>query len=202
MPWLCQTAFCQAVIDAGGDYLLSVKANQPTLLRDIQWLFVEPHLLDDLRTARTVNKGHGRIEERVLRVSSDLADYSRWPGLAQVFERTRTWQDAAGCRHQATSYGITSLPAPVADAARILGLKRGHWTIGNRVHWVKDEVLGEDASRIRCDHGPSVMAMLRDTVLNLVRRAGHTSVAAALRTYSRDPLAALALVGCRVAEHA
>ena len=105
MPWLCQTAFCQAVIDAGGDYLLRVKANQPSLLRDSQWLFVDPHLLDDLRTARTVRKGHGRIEERVIRVSSDLADYSRWPGLAQVFERTRTWQDAAGCRHQATSYG-------------------------------------------------------------------------------------------------
>lgn len=198
----CQTAFCQTVIAAGGDYLLSVKANQPTLLRDIQWLFAEPRLLDDLRTARTVSKGHGRIEERVIRVSSDLADYSRWPGLAQVFELTRTWQDAAGCRHQATSYGVTSLPAHVADALRILGLKRGHWTIENRVHWIKDEVLGEDASRIRCDHGPSVMALLRDTVLNLIRRAGHSSVAAALRAYSRDPHAALALVGCRVAEHA
>ena len=84
----------------------------------------------------------------------------------------------------------------------MLAVKRGHWTIENRVHYVKDVSLGEDASAIRADHGPCVMALLRDCVLNLLRLGGHRSVAAALRQYSRTPHAALALVGVLRSENA
>jgi len=151
-----------------------VKANQPALLRDIEWLFRDPTLLDDLRTARSVSKGHGRLEERRIRVSSDLAGYSRWPGPAQVFELRRTWQDARGRQQTAVRDGVTSLPARGANADRLLALKREHWTIENRLHWVKDQVLGEDARRVRCDHGPAMLALLRDSVLNLIRQSGQT----------------------------
>lgn len=77
-----------------------------------------------------------------------------------------------------------------------------HWTIENRVHYGKDLALGEDASPIHRDHGPDVMALLRDSALNLIRRAGHRSVAAALRHDSRDPRAALTLVGVLRSENA
>lgn len=198
----CQTALCTAVLAAGGDYLLRVKANQPRLLQDIQWLFAEPALLDDHRTAQTIQRGHGRRELRQIVVSSDLAGYSRWPALAQVFRITRTWWTADGTRHRAVRYGITSLPATVSSATQLLRLFQGHWTIENRVHYVKDVTLGEDASPIHRDHGPDVLAILRDSALNLLRLAGHRSVAAALRLYSRDSRAVLTLVGVLRAENA
>jgi len=198
----CQTALCTAVIAAGGDYLLRVKANQPRLFQDIQWLFAEPEQLDDQRTAQVIQRGHGRREHRQIVVSSDLAGYSPWPALAQVFRITRTWWTADGTKRSAIRYGITSLPASSGSAADLLRLFQGHWTIENRVHYVKDQALGEDASPIYRDHGPDVMAILRDSALNLIRRAGHRSVAAALRHYSRDSRAALTLVGVLRSENA
>jgi predicted transposase YbfD/YdcC len=195
-------ALCMTVLAAGGDYLFPVKGNQPTLLQEIQWLFAEPALLDDQRTAETISCGHGRREHRQIVVSTDLAGYSRWPGLAQVFQITRTWTDGQGKEHREVSFGVTSLPPTAADAARLLAVKRGHWTIENRVHYVKDVSLGEDASAMRADHGPRVLALLRDSVLNLLRLGGHRSVAAALRHYSRNPQAVLALVGVLRSENA
>ena len=69
-------------------------------------------------------------------------------------------------------YGITSLPPTVADAARLLALKRGHWQIENSLHYVKDVTLGEDRSLIHVGKDPSVMAMLRDLTLSLLHQNG------------------------------
>jgi hypothetical protein len=97
-------------------------------------------------TYRTVAKGHGRLEERVIRVSRELAGYSSWPYLEQVFEYTRTWT-TKGVTKQQVRYGITSLPPEVGDAARLAVLKRGHGQVENALHYVKDVTLGEDASQ-------------------------------------------------------
>jgi hypothetical protein len=98
----CQQALCTQVVEAGGDYLLIVKENQPTLLADIVQVFAPltaeerarsgVHTVHPLpiQTAQTVEKGHGRLEERQIRVSSELAGYSSWPYLAQVFEDAGT----------------------------------------------------------------------------------------------------------------
>jgi hypothetical protein len=71
----CQRDLCQQVLDAGGDYLLTVKANQPKLYDGLQLLF-DPGWevpLVDRREARTVDKGHGRWGEgRHLIASTDL----------------------------------------------------------------------------------------------------------------------------------
>jgi len=188
----CQRSLCRQVTEAGGDDLLIVKENQPALHGDIARLFADPPA-PAARVAAT-GKGHGRLEVRCLAASAELVGYSDWPALAQVFRLTRTWRRRGQIR-QAVHYGVTSLPPTVGSPARLLALKRGHWGIENRLHYVKDVTLGEDRSPLRLGAGPTIMAMLRDAAINLLRLAGGRAIAARLRFHSRHPHAALALVG-------
>ena len=102
-----------------------------------------------------------------------------WPHLEQVcrLDRQRT---VKGRRQVEVSYAISSLPATDSQARRLLTVSRGHWGIENRVHWVRDVTFDEDRSQIRTGAAPQVMAALRNLVISLVRRAGHSNVAAAL----------------------
>jgi predicted transposase YbfD/YdcC len=204
----CQRHLCQQVLDAGGDFLLLVKRNQPTLERDLQWLFdppagMEPPLpLIDQREAHTLERGHGRQQElRHLITSTDLAGYSDWPGLTQGFRLERIWQEHGVEKRQVT-YGITSLSPDIGTPDVLLVLKRGHWIIENGVHRVKDVTFGEDASLIHTGSGPLVMALLRDTAISLLYRAGLRRVAACLRRFSQHPHAAVDLVVLAPTTHA
>jgi predicted transposase YbfD/YdcC len=206
----CHTDLCETVIDAGGDYLLIVKENQATLLRALATLFAsraDAALTAaslppwDMREATTVDKGHGRLEVRHLVASTALNDYLDWPGLAQVMMIERTWWER-GERKTAVRYAITSLPPAVADAPQLLTLVRGHWQIENGLHYVKDVTLGEDRSLIHKGNGPSIMAMLRDTVVSVLHRAGWRTIAERLRFYSGNPRAALVLLGIPIMENA
>jgi predicted transposase YbfD/YdcC len=206
----CQTGLCQTVMDADGDYLLIVKENQATALRATATLFAERADAAlaaaslppwDMRATTTVDKGHGRVEVRQLVASTALNDYLDWPGLAQVMLIERTWWER-GERHTAVRYALTSLPPEIADADRLLALVRGHWQIENGLHYVKDVTLGEDRSRIRTGNGPSIMAMLRDTVVSVLHRAGWRTIAERLRFYSGNARAALALIGIPIQENA
>lgn len=196
----CQRSLCQQVLAAGGDYLLLVKENQPTLYQEISWLFEpasareQPLPLLDQRVAQTVERGHGRTQDRrVLTATTDLTGYSDWPGLQQVFRLERSWRKDGRMRHT-IHYGITSLPLEMADPARLLALKRGHWQIENGLHYVKDVTLGEDRSLIHVGHGPDIMAMLRDTVVSLIRGSGWCTIASRLRYLADRPVDAVALV--------
>ena len=193
----CQRNLCQQTVDERGDYLLIVKENQPTLYADIRLLFDPPIPslpLDDRRQATTVDNGHGRHRDtRRLTASTDLVGYSDWPGLAQVFRFERTWKERGEAR-QEIHYGITSLPPSIADAHRLLELKRGHWEIENRDHYIKDVTLGEDRSLIHKGNGPSVMAMLRDASLSLLHNVGCRAIASRLRCHSCRPEEAVMLL--------
>jgi len=79
-------------------------------------------------------------------------------------------------------------------AVRLLRVVRGHWGIEKRLHWVRDVTLGEDASQVRTGAAPQVLAALRNVVLGLLRRAGVTNIAAALRQNGWQPGAALKLL--------
>ena len=130
----CQRHLCAQVLAAGGDYVLLVKENQPTLFADIGLLFdppaaLGPAALVDRREASTRDRGHGRQDEvRHLIASTDLTAYLDWPGLEQVFRLQRTWREH-GVTKQALHYGITSLAPAVGPPTRLLTLKRGHWRI-------------------------------------------------------------------------
>jgi predicted transposase YbfD/YdcC len=198
---LCQRALCQQVLGAGGDYLLLVKENQPTLYHAIEWLFDPPATwgaplpLRDCRRVDRTEKGHGRLETRRLVASTDLTDYLDWPGLAQVVRIERTWT-ARGVTKQQRHYAITSLPPTIGTAERLLALKRGHWQIENGLHYVLDETLGEDRSTVHLDAGPSVLACLRGAVVSLLHRAGIAQIAKQVRYHSRHPETVLPLLDC------
>lgn len=93
-------------------------------------------------------------------------------------------------------HGVTSRPGTDAAAgAALLRLARGHWTIENRVHWVRDVTFDEDRSQVRKGNGPRVMATLRNLAMSIVRLAGARYVAKALRWCARDHRRVLRLVG-------
>lgn len=121
----------------------------------------------DLATARTVEKGHGRIEQRELSATSALAGYLDWPGAAQVC-RIHRIREIAGKHSQETVYALTSLHREQAGPAALLALNRRHWGIENQLHWRRDTLFAEDASQIRCENAPQALASLRNTVLRLL----------------------------------
>ena len=189
----CQSALCRHILAQGGDYLVTVKANQPELLWAVQTLFADPPPGERFATAVSWDQHGDRVETRRLWASTALAGYLDWPGARQVLCVERVCVR----RGQTTSqvrYAITSL-GPEVGAEALLGYVRGHWGIENRLHWVRDVTMGEDASQVRAGAVPQVMAALRNTVLGLLRGAGWTNVAAALRHYAWQPGAALALLG-------
>jgi predicted transposase YbfD/YdcC len=177
---------------ASGDYLWQVKDNQPALLESIETLFNSPptppgrgQLADDFETAHTLDKGHGRLDQRTLMVSSLLQEYSDWPHLAQVFRLERQSLDlATGKVTTHVRYGVTSLPHELADAARLLALVREHWGIESDLHYRRDVTLGEDKARVCVGRAPYVHATLNNLVLVLLDRCGDHNVARAQRTIS------------------
>lgn len=144
----------------------------------------------------TVEKGHGRIERRSLRASSELASRSLFPYLEQAFRLERTTTDLEGhpLRHE-VAYGVTSCLPEEADEHRLLELVRNQWNIENRIHWVRDVTFDEDRSQIRTGHGPRVMATLRNVAISLLRLKGHSEVPRAMRLLSADRSQILTLIG-------
>ena len=194
---LTQRQIAQHIVDAGGDYVMVVKENQPQLLEDIATVFALAPIAGERRTAaETLDLGHGRIEQRGLQTSNVLRGYSDWPGLAQVFqlERQVIIKNTGEVREEVV-VGVSSLTPERADAARLLAVVRGHWSIENRSHWVRDVTFDEDRSQVRCGNIPQVMAALRNTVVGLMRWAGYTNIAAACRRFAAQPQAALHLIG-------
>ncbi len=92
-------------------------------------------------------------------------------------------------------YGITSLSPAQADPARLLALTRAHWAIETTVHWIRDVTFDEDRCRVRKQAGAHVMATLRNLVISLLRLAGATNIAAALRECAWHPARAFRLLG-------
>ena len=193
---LTQRQVAQTIVEKGGDYVMIVKENQPQLRADIELVFTLPPVGDRQETARTVDIGHGRIEQRHLTTSEALVGYSDWPALAQVFELGRhVITQKTGQERAEVVYGVTSLCPERATPGRLLELVRGQWQIENKSHWVRDVTFDEDRSQVRCGNIPHVMAALRNTAIGLLRWAGHTNIAAACRQLAAQPAQALALIG-------
>jgi predicted transposase YbfD/YdcC len=131
-------------------------------------------------TARTLDKGHGRRERRTLKATTALNEYLDWPGVAQVGQVESEVVKKGKTTHE-TRYFITSVSRVVGDAGQLLKWVRGHWSIENRSHYVRDVTMGEDSSRIRKLSGPQVMAALRNATISFLRTMGVTNVAEALR---------------------
>lgn len=182
---------------------MPVKDNQAVLRRKIACLFESPSLFHaEFRPAEEVTHQRGRVEVRRLCVSDSLpAGYLPFPFVAQVFRLERqVILKRTGELRSETVYGITSLPACKASAARLLCLIRGHWTIENRSHYVRDVTFGEDVCRVRSGGAGQVLAALRNACISLIRLSGHSNVAAARRFYAAKPCAALKSIGIQITE--
>lgn len=197
-----QRTLSAQIVAAGGAYLWIAKDNQPTLRSEIADLFeidertvAGGRLASDRRTAHTLDKGHGRQEQRTLTLSAELADYSDWPGLAQVFrlERQRLTTTTGKTEHELV-YGLTSLTAAQASAAQVLAVSRAHWGIENGLHHCRDVTFHEDATRLTQGHAGQVMAALNNLAIGLLRHAGYTNLAAARRHCAADLPLALTLL--------
>lgn len=139
------------------------------------------------------------MEVRSIWTSTALRDYLDFPYAAQVFAlRREVTEIVSQKRRSETVYGLSSLPPARATPARLLGLSRGHWTIENRLHWVRDVTFDEDHSRVRTGAGAQVMATLRNLTISLLRLAGAQYIAPALRRCARSNPLALRLIGVRL----
>jgi predicted transposase YbfD/YdcC len=153
---------------------LAVKDHQPTLPAEIQAACAQAPAakLRSSRVATTWDKGHGREEQRTVRVLPaqeylSAAQYALWLGVLSVVRVTReVWGQATGARSTEVSYFLSSLP----PTARRLGPGiRGHWSIENGLHWVLDVVFREDARRLYERTTAENVAFLNRLALSLLR---------------------------------
>jgi len=196
---LTQRKIAQQIVDAGGDYLMVVKMNQPTLYESIKMVFdsspipVDP---DEFLSFTYSEKGHGRIETRTLESTIALTSYLDWPGNAQVMRRTRRAIDTTtGEVSNEVHYGITSVDRTHAFPKQLEQLWRAHWTIENRVHYVRDVSMGEDSSSLRSDNAPQAMAAFRNAILSLLRFEGWNIIPDAFRFFSANLPKSVQIIG-------
>ena len=168
----CQTEIVDAIVARGGDYLISVKDNQPKLNAAVTAAF------DEALAAKRWPKGshatseessHGRADVRrcwVLNVGGSFPERDRWKGLAKIVyvERESTIGDKKSTGMRLFISSRASLTAKEALAA-----VRSHWQVENKVHWTLDVAFREDESRLRAENAAENLAVVRHTALNLLR---------------------------------
>ena len=182
-----QTDTAKLIVEAGGDYVFTVKGNQPTLhaaCKALPWRDVPA------RSVTTTN--HGRRVTRTIKVVTAPA-WVEFAGAVQVAQLRRT-VTRQGRKTVEVVYLITSADARTASPAMLAAWVQGHWGIENRLHWVRDVTFDEDRSQIRTGAAPHVMATLRNLVISLLRLAGWTNIAHALRHHAADNRRPLALL--------
>jgi predicted transposase YbfD/YdcC len=182
-----QKDFMLGVEARGGKTVLTVKNNQPTLYTDLAAYFADPHI--SCEQGSTFDQHRGRIETRRIRVSTEMNAYlTDWPLIQQVAEVTRTVTvRKTGKTSQEVVYLITPLTPSEASPQRLLELVRGHRSIENSSHHVRDVTFGEDRSRLRSAQAPQILATFRNLVITLLHRQGISQIAATRRHFASHP---------------
>jgi predicted transposase YbfD/YdcC len=187
-------------------FVMTVKENTPKVFARLNALPWESTPI----AHTTTETGHGRWEKRTIRVL-DAPDDLDFPHVAQVFliERTtirtvyKRTKNSKKVKKTKVTYcvaalGMTSLTADQAGPEHLADYVRTHWSIENKIHWVRDTTYREDYSRIRAASRPRIMATLRNLAIGLIRQAEHTRIAAAIRKIRNSPHLIYALMGLPV----
>jgi len=175
----CQKQTALKIIEQKADYLLAVKDNQKALHEDVKLFFDDAIEQDDEQMPAHVmepDNAHGRLDERRVWASGEVGWLRRrhpdWKDLRGVVcVEGRRFDLASGRQSVQRRYFITSLDPRHTGAARLGELVRGHWSIENQLHWCLDVSFGDDASRVRKDHGPVNLAALKRHALGLAKRS-------------------------------
>lgn len=158
-----------------GHYILFLKANQPLALQAAQALLsgTDIEFADSMHVE--VDRGHGRTEQRTIRVAD--CDDTLFPGARQVFRLRRDTGGLDGVRtSKEIVYGITSTTAKLSPPAHLNHYSRRHWTVENRLHYVRDVTFREDASQVRTGNAPRTTATFRNLSINTIRYAGRANI--------------------------
>lgn len=190
------------IVEAGGEYVWTVKDNQPNTRQAIEQLFAPEKPIPglgcpamDFHSEETLDKKHGRIEQRSITVSSLLNDYLDWPHVAQVFKLERRFTYlATGHVHHEIQYGLTSLTAQEASPQRLLEIVRSEWEIENGLHYRRDVTFQEDGTRMTRKSMAQVVAAIHNLIIGLFNRQGFDNHAHARRVFDANPSMALALI--------
>jgi predicted transposase YbfD/YdcC len=170
----CQKEIAKTIVDNGGDYVLAVKDNQPTLSEAIESYFLERHEHNDFseygcRQHKTKEKSRGRLEERfytIAPVPDSMKSFCKeWKNLESIGQAI-TMTEHNGKHTSEVRYYITSREPKVKEFASSV---RKHWSI-ETMHWILDVVFGEDVSRIRNGDGTENFGFLRKFVISLLKQ--------------------------------
>ena len=200
-----QRAISEQILKSQGQYLWPVKDNQERLHQDIQHLFAPDQpkpgfgkIATDFQTAKQVCYGHGRIEIRTIQTSEMLNDYLDWPGVAQVYRLVRQFFWVRQGQTYKTSceveYGLTSLSRHTAPPLKVLNVRRHHWSIETGLHYRRDVTFREDATRMTIGSAGSILSIVHNLVLGLLKRAGFTNSAKGRRWFEGHLQDAFALL--------
>jgi len=191
--------------DLMAHYVMTVKSNTPKLFEAIDavdWAAVPV-------AHASTDTGHGRKEERTIQVTDAPARIQAvFPHARQVFlieryvtrkvrkrrKNSRKYKTIQ-VRSAVAALCITSLSSREASPEHLAGYVRGHWSIANKVHWVRDVTYREDSSRVRTGTRPRIMVTLRNLAIGLIRQAGHTAIAGTIRKIRYKPALILAILG-------
>jgi len=186
-----------------GHYLMIIKKNQAALYEYLDMLFTLPAQPADHEVWQTVGptteKGHGRLETRRLRCGNAHIEDVDWPSVQQVVRREcERIVLKTGKRSCEVTYAMVSMTPAQAGAATIERLWRGHWTIENQTHYVRDVTFGEDAGHAAQGNTAHALAALRNGLLTLFRSVHWRSIPDALAHYGASVTRAFALIGLEV----
>ena len=189
-----QQDLSRTIVEKGGDYLWKLRANQGGLYHAAVAHFAagtDPYL----DRAHSIEKGHGRIDERELVTSFRLAGRLEFPYLEQVFRITRKSAEVkSGKVSEQTIYGITSWSVATAGAQELLAATRGHWGIENGLHYRRDVTFHEDAGRHTTKNGGRVQAAFNNLTIGILRKLGWENIAQARRYFAAHLEEALHLI--------
>ena len=197
----CQRKIAKKIREGGGDYMLALKGNQETLSDEAKNFFLQARAIDFTDETyctiiKTLDKGHGRIEEREVVVTNNLdwLDARKdWQDIKSMIEVTSR-RICKGKTSEEKRYYISSREWSAEEAGMVI---RSHWSIENHLHWSLDVIFREDESQANTGHAGENFAMFRRMALTLIREdiGGSIGVAAKRREAAWDDSYALRLIG-------
>jgi predicted transposase YbfD/YdcC len=182
---LTQRKLAEYLLAHDAHFVFTVKDNQPNLHADLRLFFAEGRGQPDFREPPTL--AHGRIESRAIWTTDRLNAYLDFPGVGQAFLIERhTVEKTTGKTSTETVCGVTSHSPDTADAARVLGFNRAHWTIENGCHYTLDWNWDEDRCTIRTGHGPANTTALRRFAIGVIKATSRDTVSATIQRLARN----------------